>query len=112
MDIIGKKYICECCKYYCNTPSDWLKHLGSKKHMRKGEQINHKCTLCDYETSSMWNYKLHQLSQHSTKEERAKSKYYCELCDQVFFSPLYMDKHMKGIRHKNIMLVQKYSNNI
>jgi hypothetical protein len=45
--------------------------------------------------------KLHFLSNHSTKEERSKEKYYCSDCDMVFFSPSYMNAHMEGIKHKN-----------
>lgn len=36
-----------------------------------------------------WNLKMHKLTQHSTLEERTKSKYYCNICDLVFFSQLY-----------------------
>jgi hypothetical protein len=104
-----KKYNCTYCKYSTNTPSDWLKHIASKKHIRKGEKIIHKCTKCIYECRSLWNFKLHYLSQHATKEERSKSKYYCDICDQVFFSPLYLVKHNNGIRHKNIVLIDNYN---
>ena len=40
------------------------------------------------------------LSSHSTREERAKEKYYCDPCDLVFISKLYMDKHIDGKFHK------------
>jgi hypothetical protein len=109
MDIIEKKYNCEYCKFSCNTPSEWIKHIESKKHLRKGEKVIHICSVCDYKTNSMWNFKLHKLSQHSSKEERSKSKYYCNVCDLVFFSPLYMNKHMNGIRHKNLLVIYNYN---
>ena len=43
------------------------------------------------------------MSQHSTRDERAKNKYYCNICDTVFFCKLYMDKHTNGIKHKKIL---------
>ena len=106
------KYNCECCKLYTSSTSIWLKHLGSAKHKRNGQPAFHKCVLCDFETKTAWNFKLHNLSQHSTKEERRKSKYYCDICDKVFFSPLYHDSHMKGIKHKNLVLLNEYNNNL
>ena len=39
---------------------------------------------------------------HATKEERSKHKYYCNICDYIFFSKLYLDKHTNGIVHKNL----------
>ena len=42
---------------------------------------------------------MHKLTQHSTLEERTHSKYYCDICDLVFFSQLYKDKHISGKRH-------------
>ena len=53
------------------------------------------------------NYKNHYLVIHDTKEERSKQKYYCTDCDQVFFCSLYMDKHMNGKIHKNLILALK-----
>lgn len=99
--ITEKKFNCISCGYSTNKPSDWIKHISSKKHERFGAKKENKCDKCDYEAFNHWNLKLHKLTQHSTIEERSKSKYYCDICDVVFFSQLYKDKHMDGIRHKN-----------
>jgi hypothetical protein len=40
------------------------------------------------------------LTQHSPLEDRQKQKYYCDVCDYVFFSKLYLDKHLEGKHHK------------
>ncbi len=106
------KYFCECCILKTDAPSLWLKHLSSQKHLRNGKPKTHKCDECDYECKSLWNLKIHKLSQHLSKEERSKSKYYCDICDKVFFSPLYQEKHMKGIRHKNLVLLTEYNNKL
>lgn len=99
-----KKFNCENCNYHTNKPSEWIKHVNSKKHLRFGKKKETKCYKCEYSALNQWNLKLHILSQHSTKEERSKSKYYCEVCDLVFFSSLYKDKHTNGKIHKNIVL--------
>lgn len=48
---------------------------------------------------------------HNTKEERSKSKYYCNECDTVFFSLIYYNKHMTGIKHSNQLKVNELSQN-
>jgi hypothetical protein len=103
----NKKYICNLCNYFTDFPSEWLKHLETQKHLRNGKKKPTTCDLCNYETSSHWNIKLHKLSQHATVIERQQHKYYCNLCDQVFFSKLYYDKHMNGKKHFNMVKVSK-----
>lgn len=34
----NKKYHCECCNYYSNFNSEWLKHLQTQKHLRNGDK--------------------------------------------------------------------------
>ena len=94
-------FSCECCNFTTNKPSYWLKHTQSQKHQRYGEKKIHNCKFCEYSTRTSWNMKAHILSQHATKEERLKQKYYCNDCDRVFFSSLYMINHMNGKRHNN-----------
>lgn len=94
-----KPFNCINCDYHTTKPSDWLKHVNSKKHERFGKKKENKCNECDYEAFNHWNLKLHILTQHSTLEERSKSKYYCDSCDIVFFSLLYKNKHINGKRH-------------
>jgi ABC-type cobalamin/Fe3+-siderophores transport system ATPase subunit len=42
-----------------------------------------------------------------TPEERAKQKYYCSLCDVVFFCKAYQDKHLNGKVHMNKIKIQE-----
>lgn len=44
---------------------------------------------------------------HSTPEERAKQKYYYDLCDVVFFCKAYKDKHINGKVHNNKIKIQE-----
>jgi len=84
-----------------NKHTDWIKHEKTQKHLRNGKQKITKCDKCDYSSHSHWNVKLHNMSQHSTLEERKASKYYCITCDYVFFCPTYLNKHMNGKHHLN-----------
>lgn len=93
------KYTCQCCSYNTNIRTSWHLHIMSDKHNRNGEKKSTKCELCEYESVSHWNVKLHMLSKHSTKEEREKHKYYCNICDTAFVCNIYMDKHMAGKKH-------------
>jgi hypothetical protein len=96
-----KEFNCITCNYSTNKHSDWIKHEKTQKHLRNGKQKITKCDKCDYSSHSHWNVKLHNMSQHSTLEERKTSKYYCITCDYVFFCPTYLNKHMNGKHHMN-----------
>jgi hypothetical protein len=99
-----KIFQCNICDYKTIKPSDWIKHIGSEKHKRRGEKKCKKCEQCNIDFFSHWNLKHHILVTHSTKEERENQKYYCKECDQVFFCSQYMKKHMEGKRHKNYII--------
>ena len=107
-----KKYKCEFCSFYTNYASEWNKHTKSMKHQRNGkpkEKIVDKydCDNCDYKGNTHWNLKMHIITQHSTKEEREKQKYYCKVCDNVFFCSTYLTKHINGIVHKNKVIASQ-----
>ena len=110
-EIENIKYNCNCCEYKTKFPSEWLKHLDSEKHKRNGEKKSKFCDLCDYESTSHWNVKIHKLSQHATLEEKQKHKYYCNNCDQIFFCKLYYDNHNSSKKHLNIIKIQQLENN-
>ena len=95
-----KKFYCQSCKYGCDNNSTYNKHLKSQVHARGGQKKVYKCEFCEYETKiSLWNCKMHVIAKHSTKEVRTHQKYYCSICDVVFFSPLYLTNHNKNISH-------------
>jgi hypothetical protein len=101
-----KKFKCECCKYNTNKPSDWLKHINCEKHKRNGVNKKIECIICNYRSTSHWNLKIHNLSYHSSNEDKIKHKYYCKLCDFVMFNSNYYNRHFTGNRHKkNITLL-------
>ena len=93
------KFNCDLCKFNTDIKASWHAHIMSDKHNRLGQKKSTKCDLCNYESVSHWNVKLHVLSKHSTKEDRQKHKYYCNICDTVFFCPTYMERHMNGKKH-------------
>jgi len=97
---------CELCNYKTERNYDWLKHLQSQKHQRNGQKKINKCEHCDYE-STHWNVKIHKLQKHATQEERSQQKYYCVLCDSVFFCKQYLDKHNAGRNHQVKLKVQQ-----
>ena len=70
------------------------------------------CPHCDYIGANHWNLRMHYYSNHATKEERKQQKYYCEICDNVFFCSAYYNKHVNGKRHKNqLKTVEFFKNN-
>ena len=95
-----KKFYCQSCDYGCDNNSTYNKHLKSQVHARGGQKKVYKCEFCDYETKiSVWNCKMHVIAKHASKEVRAQQKYYCSICDAVFFSSLYLNNHNKNISH-------------
>ena len=108
----NKKFICYDCKYETDRPSEWIKHTRTQKHIRRGEKKITICDICNYEASSHWNIKLHKITQHSTKEEREKQKYYCQICDSVYLCKLYMEKHLEGKKHNNMINAIKLMNEL
>jgi hypothetical protein len=96
---------CEICKFQAVRPAEFIRHVESNKHKRNGLKIKDtvfKCELCDKILINHFSYKIHKIQMHATLEEKRKQRYYCEICDVVFLSKLYMDKHNIGIRHNNI----------
>lgn len=94
---------CEPCNYTATRPSEWFIHIESEKHKRNGQAKTTVCDICNIIFKTHWIQKMHKLKIHATEEERAKMKYYCKECDLVFFSKLYLDKHINGKIHKNLV---------
>jgi hypothetical protein len=106
------KFYCETCNYGCNHNSVFIKHTKSDKHLRQGKKKTFNCDKCEYKTdTSHWNLKMHMISKHYTVEEKSKQKYYCSICDSVFFSPLFYKNHIKSILHINNSLLNNKSIN-
>ena len=95
------EYTCGPCNFKTTRHFDLERHYKSKLHERNGKAKTTKCDECDYNASTHWLVKKHKIFCHSTIEERQKQKYYCNICDVVFFSPLYRDKHLQSTKHKN-----------
>jgi ribosomal protein L37AE/L43A len=97
---------CEICDFQAIRPIEFIRHVETKKHQRNGIKIKDsvfKCDECDKILANHFSYKIHMMQQHATIEEKMNQKYYCEICDTVFISKLYMDKHIAGKKHNNII---------
>ena len=93
------KYICEPCKYKTLRAFDLEPHYKSKLHERNGQPKTKKCDECNYSAITHWLIKMHKIINHSTLEERKTQKYYCAICDVVFFNPQYKEKHLQSAKH-------------
>ena len=96
---------CTQCNYKTNSNSLWLRHINTDKHKRNGAKKTTKCDICEYESNSHWNIKMHKLQKHSSKEEKLTHKYYCKDCDIVLMCSAYYTSHINGKVHKNQVLV-------
>jgi hypothetical protein len=94
------KYFCELCNIGARNNTEWLKHTQSKKHNRGGLKPKI-CNICNNEYFNHWNLKQHYILIHASLEEKEKCKYYCKICNIVFLSELYYNKHNIGKNHMN-----------
>jgi hypothetical protein len=74
-----------------------------QKHESNGIKTPQKCLICNHVCFNHWNLRHHVLTIHSTKREREKEPYYCNVCDSVFFCKYYIDLHMKSAKHMEII---------
>ena len=111
-NIKNAKLYCEKCKFQAVRPAEWLRHIASKKHLRDGKKLEKFCDICNKEIANHFLYKLHMLAIHATPEERSKQKYYCDVCDVVFISKLFYDKHCSGKIHNNVVKALDALNNL
>lgn len=93
-----KMYECVPCKFAAKRMCELKAHCETKRHLAGGKK-SFKCQSCDHEAVSGWNLNMHTVAAHSTKEERMAQKYYCEVCDSVFFTQLQKTRHMEGVIH-------------
>ena len=110
---------CKMCEFQATRPAEFVRHIGSIKHQRDGLKLkdcDNKCEICEKIFSNHFALKIHKLQIHGTIEEKRQHKYYCETCDVIFLSQLFMDKHLAGKKHKNMLVCceyqKKYNENI
>ncbi len=104
---------CDYCNFDAHSPTEWFKHIETKKHQRKGAKLsdNLVCGVCGLASTNTFNHNVHQILVHGTAEDRrTKAKFYCEDCDKGFFCKLYHDKHMLTKRHHNMVKYNKLIN--
>jgi len=97
---------CDCCNFNAHSPTEWIKHVETKKHLRKGTKLNTnlKCEDCGFVSINSYNFNIHKILIHGTPTDRkTKSKFYCDDCDIGFFCELYYNKHMISKKHLNMV---------
>ena len=111
-DNVNNKYkICDICNFKTLSTSAIIKHLETNKHKNKLNPVSTKCEKCDYEAKNKWNLNLHIKSQHLENNEKNNVKYYCKLCDTIFFCEKYLNKHNEGKKHNNNLKLNQLMNN-
>jgi hypothetical protein len=93
------KFNCNTCDYHTNIIQNWNNHIISERHTRGGKKTT-RCSHCIYIAKTHYNLQQHILSQHATKEEKIKHKYYCEICDVLSTCEQYYLKHISSNKHK------------
>jgi hypothetical protein len=101
------KFICDKCDYKCDYPAHWAQHIESAKHLNDGKRqprcdkiLDPHCSLCDYKTNNSGCMKTHQLTKHSTVEERKQGfKFYCDKCDFGTFAEILFTRHLETKKH-------------
>jgi hypothetical protein len=104
---------CDCCNFNAHSPTEWIKHVKTDKHKRKGAKLsdNLVCGACGLISNNTFNHTVHQILVHGTPDDRrTKAKFYCEDCDIGFFCKLYHDKHILSKRHLNMVEYNKLIN--
>lgn len=94
---------CDTCDFTATRPCEWFLHIKTNKHLRRGQAKTKICDICNVEFATHGVLKLHKLKIHASVEERSKMKYYCKECDIVFLSKQFMDTHINGKIHKNLI---------
>jgi hypothetical protein len=104
---------CDCCNFNAHSPTEWIKHVKTDKHKRKGAKLSDNliCGACGLISNNTFNHTVHQILVHGTPDDRrTKAKFYCEDCDIGFFCKLYHDKHILSKRHSNMVEYNKLIN--
>ncbi len=96
---------CETCNFTTNRNPSWLKHIASQKHNRNGKNKSTKCDICNYESTSPWNNKIHKLYNHTSKEDRQIYENYCKYCDILLVCKSYYEKHLESNKHKKYLKI-------
>lgn len=106
------KFFCDKCNYGTNNKMSMVVHEHTTLHLtgkhgklnfKKSDKKIYKCDICQTTYSSKANLFIHNLNNHSTKEERKKGyKFYCDLCNIGYMDNQKYTHHLTTQSHKNI----------
>lgn len=98
-------YSCETCNYDTSDKSNLNKHLTSKKHLDKINNVKkvkkvYTCPECEYQTTNKSNLNKHINCKHN---DLVRKKYECLACKMYLDDERHLNKH-KGTKkhHKNV----------
>ena len=87
-----ENYYCECCQYQAKQKSNYERHLGTKKHLKKSTKsqqlVNKKSTISQPKVNLFYG------------NENNKN-FFCKYCDKRFTTKQAMYKHIKYTCKKN-----------
>ena len=104
---------CDYCNFDAHSPTEWINHVKTEKHKRKGAKLSDNliCEVCGLVSNYTFNHYVHKILVHGTPEDRrTKAKFYCEDCDIGFFCKLYHNKHILSKKHLNMVEYNKLIN--
>jgi DNA-directed RNA polymerase subunit RPC12/RpoP len=96
-------------KYLCTVCEKPFTHMSAMYHHRKvahGTGKAHKCKLCDVQTASKYEMKLHHNRHHNKERPNVDRNCICFECGQQFPSHHTLSRHklrIHGVRHANAL---------
>lgn len=94
---------CELCSYKTERNDNYQRHIESKKHINKTENIMlnklYKCDECDYKTQYKSNLNRHK----KLKQTNVDKLHVCEVCNYKTLNNIMFDNHITSDNHKSLI---------
>ena len=109
------KFFCEKCNYGTNKKMSMVVHVNTSLHLigkhgrslvKKLDKKKYECSICQTNYSSKGNLLMHNLNNHSTKEEKKKGyKFYCDICNIGYMNSSKYNHHLTTSSHQNVQSI-------
>ena len=94
---------CELCSYKTERNDNYQRHIESKKHINKTENIMlnklYKCDECDYKTQYKSNLNRHK----KLKQTNVDKLHVCEVCNYKTLNNIMFDNHITSDKHRSLI---------